>query len=136
MKKNVLIIGAGGVAQVVAHKCAQNSDVLGDIHVASRTVDKCRKIIDSVREKNSLKTEVKLEAHALDALDVEATKALIVSTGSQIVINVGSAFVNMSVLRACMDTGVAYMDTAIHEEPNKICETPPWYGNYEWKRAA
>lgn len=41
----------------------------------------------------------------------------------------------MSVLRACMDTGVAYIDTAIHEEPNKICETPPWYGNYEWKRA-
>ena len=80
MKKNVLIIGAGGVAQVVAHKCAQNSAVLGDIHIASRTVDKCRKIVESVREKNSLKTEVKLEAHALDALDVEATKALIVST--------------------------------------------------------
>ncbi|WP_196219013.1 saccharopine dehydrogenase NADP-binding domain-containing protein, partial [Brucella melitensis] len=47
MKKNVLIIGAGGVAQVVAHKCAQNSDVLGDIHIASRTVEKCRRIIDS-----------------------------------------------------------------------------------------
>ncbi|MDX0798243.1 saccharopine dehydrogenase [Sinorhizobium medicae] len=136
MKKNVLIIGAGGVAQVVAHKCAQNSDVLGDIHIASRTVEKCRAIVESVREKKSLKTEVRLEAHALDALDVEATKALIASTGSKIVINVGSAFVNMSVLRACMDTGVAYMDTAIHEEPNKICETPPWYGNYEWKRAA
>lgn len=136
MKKNVLIIGAGGVAQVVAHKCAQNSDVLGDIHIASRTVEKCRAIVQSVREKKSLKAEVRLEAHALDALDVEATKALIASTGSKIVINVGSAFVNMSVLRACMDTGVAYMDTAIHEEPNKICETPPWYGNYEWKRAA
>ncbi|MDX0890862.1 saccharopine dehydrogenase [Sinorhizobium medicae] len=136
MKKNVLIIGAGGVAQVVAHKCAQNSDVVGDIHIASRTVEKCRAIVESVREKKSLKTEVRLEAHALDALDVEATKALIASTGSKIVINVGSAFVNMSVLRACMDTGVPYMDTAIHEEPNKICETPPWYGNYEWKRAA
>ncbi len=133
MKKNVLIIGAGGVAQVVAHKCAQNSDILGDIHIASRTVEKCRKIIDSVHEKKSLKTEVKLEAHALDALDIEATKALIQKTGVQIVINVGSAFLNMSVLRACIDTGVAYMDTAIHEDPKKICETPPWYGNYEWK---
>ena len=50
MKKNVLIIGAGGVAQVVAHKCAQNSDILGDIHIASRTVEKCRKTIDSVHE--------------------------------------------------------------------------------------
>lgn len=135
MKKNVLIIGAGGVAQVVAHKCAQNNDVLGDIHIASRTKSKCDAIIASVHDKKAIKVEGKLEAHALDALDIEATKALIKATGSQIVINVGTAFLNMSVLRACMDTGVAYIDTAIHEEPNKICETPPWYGNYEWKRA-
>ncbi|MFK4824488.1 saccharopine dehydrogenase family protein [Paenochrobactrum sp. BZR 588] len=136
MKKNVLIIGAGGVAQVVAHKCAQNSDVLGDIHIASRTVEKCREIIKSVHDKKNLKTPVKLEAHALDALEIEATKALITKLGVNIVINVGSPFLNMSVLRACIDTGVAYMDTAIHEDPKKICETPPWYGNYEWKHAA
>ena len=136
MKKNVLIIGAGGVAQVVAHKCAQNNDVLGDIHIASRTKAKCDKIIASVHEKKALKQPGLLEGHALDALDIEATKALITSTKSEIVINVGTAFLNMSVLRACMDTGVAYIDTAIHEEPGKICETPPWYGNYEWKRAA
>jgi saccharopine dehydrogenase-like NADP-dependent oxidoreductase len=47
---------------------------------------------------------------------------------------VGSAFVNMPVLTACIETGAAYIDTAIHEDPLKICETPPWYGNYEWKR--
>jgi saccharopine dehydrogenase-like NADP-dependent oxidoreductase len=134
MKKNVLIIGAGGVAQVVVHKCAQHNDVLGDIHIASRTLDKCQALVDSVREKGSLKTAGGLQAHALDALDVEATKALITQTRSQMVINVGSAFVNMSVLQACIETGVAYLDTAIHEDPAKICETPPWYANYEWKR--
>lgn len=134
-KRNVLIIGAGGVAQVVAHKCAQNNDVLGDIHIASRTKAKCDAIIASVHEKKAMKQPGVLEAHALDALDIEATKALIKKLGTEIVINVGTAFLNMSVLRACMDTGVAYIDTAIHEEPNKICETPPWYGNYEWKRA-
>ncbi len=135
MKKNVLIIGAGGVAQVVAHKCAQNNDVLGDVHIASRTKAKCDEIIASVHEKKAMKQPGVLEGHALDALDIEATKALIKKLGTEIVINVGTAFLNMSVLRACMDTGVAYIDTAIHEEPNKICETPPWYGNYEWKRA-
>jgi saccharopine dehydrogenase-like NADP-dependent oxidoreductase len=57
MKKNVLIIGAGGVAQVVAHKCAQNNDVLGDIHIASRTKSKCDDMIASVREKKSMKVE-------------------------------------------------------------------------------
>ncbi|MBU3824948.1 MAG: saccharopine dehydrogenase family protein [Candidatus Oceanisphaera merdipullorum] len=134
MKRNVLIIGAGGVAQVVAHKCAQHNDVLGNIHIASRTVDKCQQIVDSVQEKGSLKTAGDLEAHALDALDIEATKALINKTQSQMVINVGSPFINMSVLQACIETGAAYMDTAIHEDPDKICENPPWYANYEWKR--
>ncbi|WP_373187094.1 saccharopine dehydrogenase family protein [Halopseudomonas sp.] len=134
MKKNVLIIGAGGVAQVVAHKCAQHNDVLGNIHIASRTVEKCQQLVDSVKEKGSLKVAGELQAHALDALDVEATKALINKTQSQIVINVGSSFVNMSVLQSCIETGAAYLDTAIHEEQEKICETPPWYANYEWKR--
>lgn len=136
MKKNVLIIGAGGVAQVVAHKCAQHNDVLGNIHIASRTVAKCQQIVDSVREKGSLKVAGELQAHALDALDIEATKALIDKTQSQLVINVGSAFINMSVLQACIETGAAYLDTAIHEDPTKICENPPWYANYEWKRKA
>ncbi|MBB3809032.1 saccharopine dehydrogenase family protein [Pseudochelatococcus contaminans] len=136
MKKNVLIIGAGGVAQVVAHKAAQNNDILGDIHIASRNIAKAEDIIAGVLEKRALKQPGGvLRAHTLDALDVEATKALIRETGVQIIINVGSAFINMSVLRAAIDTGVAYIDTAIHEDPAKICETPPWYGNYEWKHA-
>ncbi len=135
MKKNVLIIGAGGVAQVVAHKCAQNNDVLGDIHIASRTVAKCQAIIDSVHAKQNLKNaDGVLKGHALDATNVDATAALIRETGSQIVINVGSAFINMPVMSACIATGAAYLDTAIHEEQDKICETPPWYANYEWKR--
>lgn len=134
MKKNVLIIGAGGVAQVVAHKCAQYNDLLGDIHIASRTLGKCEAIIRTVHEKRNAVTGRRLAAHRLDALDVEATAALIRETQSQIVINVGSSFLNMSVLSACLETGAAYIDTAIHEDPEKICETPPWYGNYEWKR--
>ena len=135
MKRNVLIIGAGGVAHVTAHKCAQNNKLLGDINIASRTLSKCEAIIDSINEKNNLQRPGVLKAHQLDAYDIEATKALIRSTGSQIVINVGSPFLNMSVLEACIGTGAAYLDTAIHEVPNKVCEDPPWYANYEWKRA-
>ncbi len=58
MKKNVLIIGAGGVAQVVAHKCAQNNDVLGDIHIASRTVEKCEAIVASGLARQALHAAV------------------------------------------------------------------------------
>jgi saccharopine dehydrogenase-like NADP-dependent oxidoreductase len=135
MKKNVLIVGAGGVAHVAAHKCAQNNDVLGDICIASRKPEKCDKIIDSIRRKGSLKDpSKKLTSRAMDALDVPATVRLIKDTKSDIVINLGSSFINMSVLEACLASGAAYMDTAIHEDPAKVCEDPPWYANYEWKR--
>jgi saccharopine dehydrogenase-like NADP-dependent oxidoreductase len=133
-KKDVLIIGAGGVAQVVAHKCAMHNDVLGEIHIASRTQDKCDAIAQSVKEKNSFKLPAVLHTHQVDAMDTQALIQLIEETGIQIVINVGSAFVNMTVLEACIETGSAYIDTAIHEDPRKICETPPWYDNYEWQR--
>ena len=134
-KKNVLIVGAGGVAHVAAHKAAQHNDVLGDICIASRTQAKCDAIIESVTRKGHLKNPSgRLYSARLDALDVPATVALIKSSDSKIVINLGAAFINMSVLEACIETGAAYIDTAIHEEPDKVCEEPPWYGNYEWKR--
>jgi len=134
MKRNVLIIGAGGVAHVVAHKCAQHNALLGDIHIASRTLAKCEAVVESVRARGSLQRPGVLQAHALDALDVQATVALIRATGAGIVIQAGTAFLNMSVLSACIATGAAYIDTAIHEDPAKVCEAPPWYANHEWKR--
>lgn len=135
MKKNVLIIGAGGVAHVTAHKAAMNNDVLGDICIASRTLSKCDEIIESVRKMNHLKDPSgKLYSRQLDALDIPATAKLIKETGSEMVINLGNAFVNMSVLEACIQAGASYIDTAIHEDPDKVCENPPWYANYEWKR--
>lgn len=134
MKRNVLIIGAGGVAQVVAHKAAQNNDVLGDLHIASRGIAKCEAIIAHVAAKGVMKVPGVFKAHKVDAMDSAAVAALILETGCQIVINVGSSFVNMTVLEACIQTGAAYLDTAIHEDPKKVCETPPWYGNYEWQR--
>lgn len=135
MKKNLLIIGAGGVAHVTAHKAAMNNDVLGDICIASRTQAKCDEIIASVKKMNHLKDpSKKLYSRQLDALDIPATVKLIQETRSEMVINLGNAFINMSVLEACLQTGAVYMDTAIHEDPDKVCEQPPWYANYEWKR--
>src|SRR3954453_21731941 len=135
-KRNVLMIGAGGVAHVAAHKAAMYNDELGDICIASRTVLKCDAIVASVLEKRHLRdTSARLQVRQLDALDVEATIAAITDTGSQIVVNLGSAFVNMAVLEACLETGAAYIDTAIHEDPDVVCEDPPWYANHEWKLA-
>lgn len=134
MRKNILIIGAGGVAQVVAHKCAQNNDVFGEIHIASRTLSKCQAISKSIETKKSFKEQASLFCHQIDALNTQSLTDLIKKNRCKIVINVGSAFLNMSVLSACIEAKAHYIDTAIHEDPLKICETPPWYNNYEWPR--
>ncbi|MDB6180732.1 saccharopine dehydrogenase family protein [Paracoccus fistulariae] len=130
-KKNVLIIGAGGVAQVVAHKVAQQAAEFGDLHIANRTKSKADAIVTSLRDKGH---KMPFASHALDAMDSAAVAALIEKLDVKIVINVGTAFINMTVLEGCIRAGAAYIDTAIHEDPAKICETPPWYANYEWKR--
>ncbi|WP_207102282.1 saccharopine dehydrogenase NADP-binding domain-containing protein [Paracoccus shandongensis] len=130
-KKNVLIIGAGGVAQVVAHKVAQQAAEFGELHIANRTQARADAIIQTLRDKGH---QMPFTSHALDAMDAGAVEALIRKLDAGIVINVGTAFINMTVLEGCIRAGAAYIDTAIHEDPTKICETPPWYGNYEWKR--
>ena len=96
-KKDVLIIGAGGVAQVVAHKCAMHNDILGAIHIASRTRDKCDAIAQSIVEKGSFKQPATLHTHQIDALDIPALIQLINETGIQIIINVGSPVLHLCV---------------------------------------
>jgi saccharopine dehydrogenase-like NADP-dependent oxidoreductase len=141
MKPNVLIVGAGAVAHVAAHKAAQNNDILGDICIATRTVEKAEQIIESVKRKNNIKDKNgRLYARGIDALNVQAMAGLIKETGSAIVVNLGTSYINMAVLEACImaqsvnGLPVTYMDTAIHEEPDKVAEDPPWYANYEWKK--
>lgn len=140
-KPNVLIVGAGAVAHVAAHKCAQNNDILGDICIASRKKAKCDTIIKSIHRKKNIKdAKGKLYSREVDAMNVAEMAKLIKDTKSAIVINLGTAYINMSVLEACIRAKsvngwpVTYMDTAIHEDPNKVEEDPPWYGNYEWKK--
>lgn len=48
----VLIIGAGGVGTVVAHKCAQNRQVFNEIVIASRTKSKCDAVAKAIGAKN------------------------------------------------------------------------------------
>jgi saccharopine dehydrogenase-like NADP-dependent oxidoreductase len=134
-KRNVLLVGAGGVAHVAAHKFAQNNDLFGNIYIASRSLNSCKQIIESIERKNNYKAPAKkIQIKHIDALNVSEMIKLIKDLKISITVNLASAFCNMSILEACIETGSAYIDTAIHEEPNKVCENPPWYANYEWKR--
>jgi len=135
MKKNVLIMGAGAVGSVVAHKCAQNTQVFGSICLSSRNLENCQSVIRAIEAKNyQLHESCQLFARRVDARDTAQVARLIRETGSDIVINVCTAFVNMSVMDACLDTGAAYIDTAVHEDPTVMNAPYPWYGNFEWKK--
>ena len=86
--KKVLIIGAGGVGHVVAHKCAQMSDVYGEIHLASRTKSKCDAIAADVMAREG----VHITTHAVDADDVEQTVALLRQIRPDLLLNVALPF--------------------------------------------
>jgi len=111
---SVLQIGAGGVGWVIAHKCAQNNDVFGDITLASRTVSKCEKIIASIKERDNLKdTTKKIQALQIDADNVEALVALINQVQPDLLINAGPPWVNVAIMEACVQTKTAYLDTSV-----------------------
>ena len=105
-----LIIGAGGVASVVVHKCCQNSEVFEEIMIASRTKSKC----DKLKEKlDGGKT--KIRTAQVDADDVEELVALIRDFEPDIVINVALPYQDLTIMDACLACGVNYMDTANYE---------------------
>jgi saccharopine dehydrogenase (NAD+, L-lysine-forming) len=103
----VLIIGAGGVGQVVAHKCAQRRDIFTDITLASRTKSKCDAIATQLN--NSIKTA------RVDADNVPELVALIMAEQPKLVINVALPYQDLTIMDACLETGVDYLDTANYE---------------------
>jgi saccharopine dehydrogenase (NAD+, L-lysine-forming) len=107
----VLIIGAGGVGRVVAHKCAQNPGVFSEIWLASRTLSKCETIAEEV----AAKTGQVLHVAAVDADNVSQLVALIRRAQPVMVINVALPYQDLSIMDACLATGVHYLDTANYE---------------------
>jgi carboxynorspermidine synthase len=111
---SVLQIGAGGVGWVIAHKCAQNNDIFGDITIASRTVSKCEKIITSIKGRNNLKDTTKnISAVNVDADSIEDLVALINEVKPDLLINAGPPWVNITIMEACVLTKTAYLDTSV-----------------------
>ena len=115
MSKKTLIIGAGGVGNVVAFKCAMNADTFGDITLASRTVSKCDEIAKNVKER----TGIQIETTSVDADSVPQLIELIKNVEADIVINVALPYQDLTIMDACSATGVDYLDTANYEHPDE-----------------
>lgn len=126
MKKKTLIIGAGGVGNVVAFKCAMNAKIFGDITLASRTVSKCNVIAKNVLEK----TGVRLATITVDADSVTELVKVIQQVQADIVINVALPYQDLTIMDACTKCGVDYLDTANYEHP----DTAKFEYKEQWER--
>ena len=124
---HVLIIGAGGVGSVVAHKCAQVPEVFSEIMLASRTKSKCDAIAASVKER----TGRAIQTAALDADNVAETVALIKSFQPKLVLNVALPYQDLALMDACLETGVDYLDTANYEPLDEAKFEYKWQWAYQ-----
>ncbi|MCO1334147.1 saccharopine dehydrogenase family protein [Microbulbifer sp. OS29] len=122
---NVLIIGAGGVGQVVAHKCAQVEEVFENITLASRTKSKCDKIAAMLPRK--------IDTAEVDADNVPELVKLIKKVKPDLIINVALPYQDLHIMDACLETGVHYMDTANYEPPEEAKFEYKWQWAYQEK---
>ncbi|ADN35615.1 Saccharopine dehydrogenase [Methanolacinia petrolearia DSM 11571] len=123
----VLIIGAGGVGSVVVHKCAAQPDVFSEITLASRTCEKCIEIAESVRKR----TGQKIRIEKVDADSVDELIGLISKTNPSIVINTALPYQDLTIMEACLRTGVSYLDTANYEPPEEAKFEYSWQWAYQ-----
>jgi len=131
--KSSLIIGAGGVGNVVAFKCAMNQESFGTITLASRTKSKCDTIAKNIKEKIG----VEIATAQVDADSIEELVALIKKTEADIVINVALPYQDLTIMDACSQCGVDYLDTANYEHPDtaKFEYKEQWARDNQFKKA-
>jgi saccharopine dehydrogenase (NAD+, L-lysine-forming) len=122
----VIIIGAGGVGNVTAHKCAQLPEVFSEIILASRTLKKCDAIAADVLSKQGRS----IRTAELDADDVAATTAFLKREEPALVINVALPYQDLPLMDACLAAGVDYLDTANYEPPNEAKFEYKWQWAY------
>ena len=118
----VLIIGAGGVGTVVAHKVAQNADVFTDIMIASRTKSKCDDIVKAIGNPD-------IKTAKVDADNVDELVALFNDFKPEMVINVALPYQDLTIMEACLKAGVNYLDTANYEPKDEA------HFEYSWQWA-
>ena len=118
----VIIIGCGGVGTVVAHKCAQNPDVFTEIVIASRTKSKCDAVAKAIGAPN-------ITTDTVDADSVEQLCELFRRHQPQLVINVALPYQDLTIMDACLECGVNYLDTANYE-PKDVA-----HFEYSWQWA-
>ena len=126
----VIMIGAGGVATVAAHKIAQNSDVFTDFMIASRRKEKCDALVEALRKKEYGKN-INLSTAQVDADDVEQLKALFNEFKPELCVNLALPYQDLTIMDACLACGVNYLDTANYEPKDEAHFEYSWQWAYK-----
>jgi saccharopine dehydrogenase (NAD+, L-lysine-forming) len=122
------MIGAGGVGAVVAKKCAMNDTVFTELMIASRTKSKCDRIAAEIKQFFPNSNTV-ISTAQLNADNVPEIVALIREYRPVMVINVALPYQDLTIMDACLETGVHYLDTANYE-PKDVAKF-----EYSWQWA-
>lgn len=110
---NILIIGAGGVGRVVVHKCVQEK-TFKKITLASRRLSSCELYQKEVKERYNKEIDIA----EVDADDIPALVALINKVKPDMVLNIALPYQDLTIMEACLQTKVHYLDTANYEHPD------------------
>lgn len=124
----VLIIGAGGVGRVVTYKCAQHPEVFSEIMLASRTKSKCDAIVADAQKATG---HTKMQTAQVDADNVPELVALINSFQPALVLHVALPYQDLTIMEACLQTGVHYLDTANYEPKDEAKFEYSWQWAYQ-----
>ena len=123
----VLIIGAGGVGGVVAHKCAMDRATFTDVMLASRRRSSCDKLAAEIEQLHGRT----IRTAQVDADDVAATTKLLEDYRPAVVINVALPYQDLHIMDACLAAGVDYLDTANYEPPDVARFEYKWQWAYQ-----
>ncbi len=122
-----MIIGAGGVATVAAHKCAQAPEVFTEILVASRGLSKCEAIRHAIRQRYGRD----IRTAQVDADNVPELTAAINRFRPDVLLNLALPYQDLHIMDACLETGVHYIDTANYEPPEEAHFEYSWQWAYQ-----
>ncbi len=130
---NVLIIGAGGVGRVVVHKCVQNRDIFEKITLASRRLSSCELYQQEVKARYDMDIDIA----EVDADNIPDLVALIQKVKPDMVLNIALPYQDLTIMEACLQTGIHYLDTANYEHPDsaKFEYKEQWAFNERYKEA-
>lgn len=120
----VLIIGAGGVATVAAHKVAKNADVFSDIMIASRTQSKCDDIVRAIGNP-------KIKTVRVDADNIDELVHLFDEFKPDLVMNLALPYQDLTIMEACLRHGCSYLDTANYEPKDEAHFEYSWQWAYK-----